>query len=75
MGSACSLTFALIVSSIFSNIPPAGSQECNSDKGHAVCFTKEKLLNGISRGEAVWMPLQNQTILSHHLKYKQRTSE
>ena len=42
MGSACSLTFALIASSIFSNIPPAGSQECNSDKGHAVCFTKEK---------------------------------
>ena len=36
---------------------------------------RKKLLNGISRGEAVWMPLQNQTILSHRLKYKQRTSE
>lgn len=43
IGSVYSLTFALIASSIFNNIPYASGQECTSDKGHAVCFTKEKI--------------------------------
>ena len=43
IGSVYSLTFALIALSIFNNIPYASGQECTSDKGHAVCFTKEKI--------------------------------
>ena len=42
IGSVYSLTFTLIALSIFNNIPYASGQECTSDKGHAVCFTKEK---------------------------------
>ena len=42
IGSAYILTFAVITSSVFMSVPPANSQECSSDNGHAICLTKEK---------------------------------